>query len=410
MIEVADILRSHADTYLEKYQNRMPQNHLKVIQAIFDCRTAAMGGHLYHCDKCDKDHYSYHSCKNRHCPKCQREENEEWLEKQLELLLPVTYFMVTFTLPQEFRDMARSNQCLIYDIFFKASAAALQKLSLDPRFIGGKIGMIGILQTWTRDLFYHPHIHYIVPGGGLSEDGKQWLSARDNFLIPVTALSIIFRAKFRDALQKADPKLFEQIPKDSWKKDWVAHSEAVGSGEYALRYLSEYLFRVAISNHRIVDFQDDQVTFRYKDPDSGEQRYQTLTAEEFIRRFLQHVLPNHFVKVRYYGLLSPKNRPLLRNAQRLLGVTPKEDGHTQKKGTTSDSSYNEKTIPCPVCKNPMRCVKKIPRYSRPPPDGTFSQQLLSSFSQERQSPGGDIPIQGISPGGKNIAVSANIYA
>ncbi|MFQ5584350.1 MAG: IS91 family transposase, partial [Calditrichia bacterium] len=409
MIEVAEILRSHADTYLDKYQNRMPQNHVKVIQAILECRTAVMGGHLYHCDKCDKDHYSYHSCKNRHCPKCQRDENQEWLVKQLELLLPVTYFMVTFTLPAEFRALARSNQRLIYNIFFKSSSAALQKLSLDPRFIGGKIGMIGILQTWTRDLFYHPHIHYIVPGGGLSEDGKQWFSARDNFLLPVKALSVIFRAKFRDALQKADPKLFEQIPPHSWKKYWVAHSEAVGSGQYALKYLSEYLFRVAISNHRIVDHQDDQVTFRYsrsdpssgKDPDSKEQHYQTLTAEEFIRRFLQHVLPHRFVKVRYYGLLSPKNRPLLQNTQQLLGVTLKN----KEKKESSDSTSKEKTIPCPVCKSPMKLVKKIPPYSRPPPDSIFSQQLLFSFSPERQSAGGFILIQGRSPGGKNIAVS-----
>jgi len=370
MIEIADILRQHGRAYLNKFKERIPKNHLKAIRDILNCRTPVLGGHLYRCEKCNKEHYSYHSCKNRNCPKCQREENQAWLAKQLELMIPVTYFMVTFTLPEELRPIARGNQRLVYDTFFRTSAAALQKLSLDPRFIGGKIGMIGILQTWTRELFYHPHIHYIVPGGGLSEDGKQWLPARDNFLVPVKALSVIFRAKFRDALQKADPKLFEQIPKDSWNKDWVAHCEPVGNGEKAVEYLSEYLHRVAISNHRIVEHQDDLVTFRFKDPDTQKQCYRTLGAEEFIRRFLQHVLPHRFVKVRYYGFLSPGNRFLLQKIRTLLGVKTQKSEDTQpntEKANVHCTVSQVPSIPCPGCGNPMKWIRRISRQSRHPP-------------------------------------------
>lgn len=364
MIEIADILRDHAAAYLKKFKERIPKNHLTVIQAILNCRTAALGGHLYHCDKCDKDHYSYHSCKNRHCPKCQRHENKAWFERQLELMLPVTYFMVTFTLPEELRPIARSNQRLVYDIFFRTSAAALQKLALDSRFIGGRTGMIGILQTWTRELFYHPHIHYIVPGGGLSEAGEKWLPSNPEFLLPVKALSIIFRAKFRDELKKTG--LFEHVPKQTWSKDWVTHSEAVGNGEKAIEYLSEYLHRVAISNHRIVDYRNDQVTFRYKDPDSGKQRYQTFSAEEFIRRFLQHVLPHRFVKVRYYGFLSPGNRLLLQKIRKLLVVKIKKGDDTQP-NTEKAAARQTPSIPCPECGNPMKWIRKISRQPRHPP-------------------------------------------
>lgn len=374
MIEIADIIRKHGRAYLQKFKDRIPQTHLKVIQDILSCRTPALGGHVFHCEKCDQEHYSYHSCKNRHCPKCQREENEDWLEKQLQLILPVTYFMVTFTLPEEFRALARSNQRLIYDIFFRASAAALQKLALDPRFIGGKIGMIGVLQTWTRDLFYHPHIHYIVPGGGLSPDGKCWLPADPEFLVHVKPLSIIFRAKFRDELQKAEPKLFEQLPRQTWNKAWVVHSEPVGNGEEALKYVSEYLHRVAISNHRIVDHREDTVTFRFKDPKTHQQRYQTLSAEEFIRRFLQHVLPYRFVKVRYYGFLAPGNRQILEKIRQLTGVAHKDTQDTKPKidptapqTTNPGTDASPKTIPCPTCGKPMTRVREIPRQSRHPP-------------------------------------------
>jgi len=367
MIEIADIIRQHGPAYLQKFKDHMPQIHLRAIKDILKCRTAALGGHLFHCDRCDKDLFSYHSCKNRNCPKCQRQENEAWLQTQLQLLLPLTYFMVTFTLPEELREIARSNQRLIYDIFFKTSAAALQQLARDPRFIGAKIGMVGVLQTWTRALFYHPHIHYIVPGGGLSKDGKRWLSSKGRFLVHVKPLSKLFRAKFREELRKRDQHLFQQVPQQAWTKGWVLHSEPVGNGEKALLYLSKYLRNVAISNHRILEHRQNLVTFRFKDPKTQQQRYLTLSAEEFIRRFLQHVLPYRFVKVRYYGILAPKNRPMLNAARKLSGLksTPPQD--IKKKALPQNPAPTEKSIACPTCKNPMKWVKKIPRQSRHPP-------------------------------------------
>jgi len=260
MVELADIFRIHGSQYRARFKNHMLPNHLKAMQAIEECRTEALGGHVYFCEKCGENHYSYHSCKNRHCPKCQNDSANEWLQKQQELLLTGTHFMNTWTLPDSLRQLARNNQKIMYNILFKASAATLQKLALDPRYVGGEIGMMGVLHTWRRDIGYHPHIHYIIPAGGLSIDGNQWLSAKSKFLMPVKALSIIFRAKFRDELKKT--KLFNAVPADTWKKDWVVHSKPVGSGIHAFKYLAPYIFRIAISNKRILKLQDGMVTFQ----------------------------------------------------------------------------------------------------------------------------------------------------
>lgn len=225
--------------------------------------------------------------------------------------MPVPYFMLTFTLPAELRPIARSNQKDIYNLLFRASAAATQELALDPRFVGGTIGMVGVLQTWQRDLNYHPHVHYLVPGGGVGPDRQKWSSSRDDFFIHVKPLAILFRAKFQNALQETS--VFDKVPKDVWTQAWVVHCQPIGTGVTALKYLAPYIFRVAISNNRIVTMNEDEdtVTFRYTDSATGKTRQCTVTAEEFIRRFLQHVLPKGFVKVRYYGLFSPSNRPLL---------------------------------------------------------------------------------------------------
>ena len=260
MVELADIFRIHGSQYRARFKNHMLPNHLKAMQAIEECRTEALGGHVYFCEKCGENHYSYHSCKNRHCPKCQNNSANEWLQKQQELLLTGTHFMNTWTLPDSLRQLARNNQKIMYNILFKASAATLQKLALDPRYVGGEIGMMGVLHTWRRDIGYHPHIHYIISAGGLSIDGNQWLSAKSKFLLPVKALSIIFRAKFRDELKKT--KLFSAVPADTWKKDWVVHSKPVGSGIHAFKYLAPYIFRIAISNKRILKLQDGMVTFQ----------------------------------------------------------------------------------------------------------------------------------------------------
>lgn len=362
MVELADVFRRYGPAYRAKYGERMPPSHRVVMQAIEQCRTEALGGQVYYCDACDEALYSYHSCKNRHCPKCQNDAAQDWLARQRDLLLSIPYFMLTFTLPQGLRAVARSNQKLIYNLLFRASAAATQKLARDPRFVGGKIGMIGVLHTWTRDLSYHPHVHYLVPAGGLAPDGQTWLSAPETFLLPVKPLSILFRAKFRDALKETP--LFDQVPAEVWNQDWVVHCQPVGRGETALKYLAPYIFRVAISNNRILEVKDGSVTFRYTASDTGQTRYCTLTAEEFIRRFLQHVLPKGFVKVRYYGLFSSGNRPLLTQVRRLLGGT----GSPQP----TQSRSEDVTPPgpahcCPKCGKRMVLWQVIRPQGRWPP-------------------------------------------
>jgi len=339
----------------------MPPSHLKAMRAIEECRTETLGGQVYFCKECKEHHYSYHSCKNRHCPKCQNDKAEEWLQSQNDLRLPVTYFMVTFTLPDCLRQLTRSNQEIIYNILFRTSAAALQKLALDPKYVGGKPGFLGVLQTWTRDLMYHPHIHYIVPGGGLSEDSKQWMPAGENFFLPVKALSIIFRAKFRDELKKTE--LFDVVPPDTWRKDWVVHCEGVGSGEHAFEYLAPYIFRVAISNNRILKLKDGMVTFQYKESATDKLKTKTVPAEEFIRRFLQHVLPHRFIKVRYYGFLSSGNRDLLKKVKELLGPRATEE----QKESDSKAETETRTIHCPKCGHAMVLIKKLPPKRRGPP-------------------------------------------
>lgn len=369
MIELAEIFRDYGSQYREKFGQRMPPSHLQTMFDIEQCRTEALGGHLFYCKNCDETLYSYHSCKNRHCPKCQSETAEQWLLKQQQLLLPVPHFMVTATLPAELRPVARSNQKVVYNILFRASAAALQQLAADPRFVGGKIGMVGILHTWTRTLNYHPHIHFLVPAVALSPDGQSLLSSRKDFLVHVKPLSILFRAKFQSELKKTP--LFDLVPAEAWSKDWVVHCKPVGNGEAALKYLATYVFRVAISNNRLLKVEDDKVTFRYKDSTTGKTRYCTLLAEEFIRRFLQHTLPKGFMKVRYYGLFSPGNRPLLNQVRQLLGAQPDQptiqpttddddDGQVAPVADAqAETTPQAPSIPCPKCGRPMPMVERI---------------------------------------------------
>lgn len=361
MVEVAEIFRLHGAQYRAKYGDRMLRSHLRAMRDIESCRTPSLGGEVYVCNKCGLYRYSYHSCKNRHCPKCQNGQANQWLEEQKELLLPVTHFMVTFTLPEELRAVARSNQKTLYNILFRASSQALQKLALDPRFVGGRIGMVGVLHTWTRDMRYHPHVHYIVAGGGLREDGR-WRSSGEKFLVPGKPLNIIFRAKVRDELKKA--ALFNQIDERVWKKEWVVDLEPVGSGEAAFKYLAPYIFRVAISNNRILKLEGGKVTFKYKDSATDQIRFSTVTAEEFIRRFLQHVLPERFVKVRYYGLLSPSNRHLLRKVRQLLGATVTERAPALRQQDDRQESEPQR---CPECGSELTLVRRLGHPGRAPP-------------------------------------------
>lgn len=362
MVEVAEIFRRYGPAYRQKFGARMPLRHRQVMTDLEQCRTEYFGGHVFYCEGCDETRYSYHSCKNRHCPKCQNETAEQWLLQQQALLLPVPHFMVTFTLPAELRAVARSHPETIYNLLFRASAAALQQLAADPRFVGGQIGMIGVLHTWTRTLTYHPHVHYLVPAGALAPDGQQWLPSRSAFLVHVKPLSSLFRAKFRDELKKTP--WFEQVPAAAWTKAWVVHCKAVGTGQAALKYLATYVFRVALSNNRLVKLVDDRVTFRYKDSKTGKTRYCTLAAEEFIRRFLQHVLPKGFVKVRYYGLFSPSHRPRLAQARHLLGTPllppPAATEPTQPVAEADPLNPPQpRPLACPKCGRPMRLIETL---------------------------------------------------
>jgi hypothetical protein len=266
--------------------------------------------------------------------------------------------MVTFTLPEALRAVAHSNQRVVYDLLFQTSAAALQELAADPRFVGGQIGLVGVLQTWTRDLMYHPHIHYLVPGGAVSADGQRWLRARNAFFVHVKPLSWLFRTKFRAALSQAG--LLEQIPASVWRQEWVVHCQPVGNGEAALKYLAPYIFRVALSNHRILTVDNGQVTFRYRESDSGHWKSRTLPAEEFIRRFLQHILPKGFQKVRDYGLFSSGQRVRLTQARQLLGQTPPPP-------PTETPAPARRPLLCPTCGQAMRLERTLPRpHNRSP--------------------------------------------
>lgn len=367
MTTLADIVRMYGPAYEDQYGDRMLPSHRRTLRDIAQCRTPALGGHVYYCADCDEVHYQYHSCQNRHCPQCQHQLGEQWLARQRDLLLPVPYFMVTFTLPAALHEVARQHQQVVYNILFRASAEALQQLAKDPRYVGGQIGMVGVLHTWGRNLSYHPHVHYLVPGGGWSNEDGQWRPARRNFFVPVKALSILFRAKFRDALRQTD--LFSQIPAAVWQQDWVVHCKPVGKGVGALKYLAPYIFRVAISNRRILKATNGNVTFRYQESDTGSWRTCTLVAEEFLRRFLQHVLPKGFVKVRYYGLFSPSLRhqlPMIRDALTVPAAADESDVVLSAR-VQAAPSLPDVTAPCPTCGQPMRWVKRLRPAARCPP-------------------------------------------
>lgn len=358
MVEVAEIFRLHGPAYREKFGDRMLPSHCRAMQDIETCRTEALGGQVYFCNQCQAPRYSYHSCKNRHCPKCGNEQATEWLQAQQSLLLPTHYFLVTFTLPAELRPLARSHQRTIYNLLFRAASQALLKLAQDPRFCGGLIGMVGVLHTWTRDLRYHPHVHFIVTGGGLAQQGR-WRPAQKDFLVHRKPLGLIFRAKVRDGLQQAG--FAAQVAHRVWRQDWVVNLKPIGNGAAAFKYLAPYIFRVAISNHRIIKLENGQVTFKYKDSATKQIRLATVTAEQFIRRFLQHVLPNRFVKVRYYGLLAPACRQLLLQARQLLSASTGKLKREELKTTAPLTRLS-----CPDCGGPLTLLSPLAPRGRAP--------------------------------------------
>jgi hypothetical protein len=362
-LELADLFHRYGPAYRQKYASRMPVTHLRAMRAIEQCRTEALGGQVYRCPNCEQVQYSYHSCRNRHCPKCQHQQTEEWLQLQQELLLSVPYFLLTFTLPAELRQIASQNQKLIYNLLFRASAQATQQLARAPRFVGGQIGMVGVLHTWTRQLAYHPHVHYLVPGGGWSAEEQTWLKAHHHFFVPVKALSRLFRTTCQRLLQKTS--LFAQIPPKVWQQDWVVHCKPVGNGQTALRYLAPYIYRVALSNRRLVrlvdtgSMQSSQITFQYRTSDTGQLKQCTLSAEKFMQRFLQHVLPRGFVKVRYYGFFGATLRARLaaiqQHLRQLTAPTPSEETQPE----TGETQSLPKML-CPQCGLPMLFQRTLP--------------------------------------------------
>jgi hypothetical protein len=359
MLELADVFEQYGPAYVNKYGDRVPKRHLKVMRDIMRCRTPELGGQVYECEPCHTLAYSYHSCQNRHCPKCGNDHATQWLIKQHELLLDVPYFLVTFTLPEEIRPVVRSNQKVMVNLLFSESAAAMQKLAKDEKYIGGALGFMGVFHSWTRDLNYHPHVHYLVPGGALTIDNKSWRFSQKKFLMPEGALAKIFRGKFRDALKKADPTLFAQVPKKAWRKKWVIDTRPVGTGKTALKYLTPYIFRIAISNKRIIKFENDRVTFFYQD-NKGKRHTMTLDAEAFIARFLQHVLPKGFVKVRYYGLFNPRKRRLLVRVKELFNLPVAEEHF-------ASACPEERVMRCSKCGAVMLFVGEIsPQKTRAP--------------------------------------------
>jgi len=366
MPELADLLRLHGPAYLAKYHDRLLPSHRRAIRDLCACRTAALGGHLYRCPQCQQEHYQYHSCKNRHCPKCQHDQADRWLDQQRALLLPVPYFLATFTLPGGVRPLARSHQKVVYALLFQASQQALQKLAADPKYIGGSLGLIGVLQSWTRDLRYHPHVHYLIPGGGLTPDGPTWRPARDHYLLPEKPLAQLFRAKFRDLLKKAG--LFDRVPSKIWHQDWVVDLLAVGSGEAALKYLAPYVFRVALSHRNLLDLTDGQVTFRYRHSKTNRTQTTTLPAERFIGRFLQHVLPRGFQKVRTYGLLHPRQRHLLQVVKEQLQPDSPQpvDASPHPPSSAPHMPCRPATVLCPQCACAMIPLREIHKRRGPP--------------------------------------------
>ena len=367
MITLGDIFRRYGPAYREKFGDRIPASHRAAMAALEQCRTEALGGHVYSCPACGTTRYHYHSCRNRHCPTCQQGQAQRWLAQQQALLLPVPYFLVTFTLPAHLRSLARQEQRRIYALLFRSSATALQQLAADPRFLGGQIGMVGVLQTWTRDLRYHPHIHYLVPAGALAADGAGWRAAKGRFLVHGKPLAKLFRGKVRAGLRQL--KLEQEVPSETWSKAWVVDCRSVGSGQAALKYLAPYVFRVALSNNRIVSVANDQVTFRYRTDDTTKTKRCTVAAEEFIRRFLQHVLPKGFVKVRSYGLFSLGKRPRLAQVRTLLVAhvanSTRPPGDEDR--SASVEPPQQPIFHCPVCGTVMQVSQVLRPVSRSPP-------------------------------------------
>jgi hypothetical protein len=359
---VAEVIRSCLDEFLEKYGSKLTPEQHRILKDLTACRTAALGGHVLGCPACGHQQIAYNSCGNRHCPTCQATAAARWLEKQAADLLPTPYFHVVFTLPNVLDPIALANPRVVYDLLIRSAAETLLEVAADPDHLGAQIGVLTVLHTWGQNLQFHPHVHCVVPGGGLSPDGTHWVASPRKFFLPVCVLSRVFRGKFLGGLRAAlaSGKLrfatdrFERLVSASVRTDWVVYAKRpFGGPEQVLKYLARYTHRVAISNARLLDFEDGMVRFRYKDYAHGNRkRVMTLTALEFVRRLLLHVLPTGFMRIRHYGILSNRHRhQKLELCRRLLSSseTAEPESPEQTKETCESPSSATPTRVCPIC-------------------------------------------------------------
>ena len=374
-LEVADLIRSTGAAFIERNRQWIRWKHVKVLLAIARCRTAALGGHVDQCTRCGhRATLSYNSCRNRHCPKCQTAARERWIAARQRELLPTPYVHVVFTLPAPLTRLALQNKKFIYGLLLRASAETLLEVARDPRHLGAEIGFFSVLHTWNQKLNAHPHVHCVIPAGGLSLDHTQWIKSRSRFFLSIRVLRRVFRGKFVAALKQAfqngqlhfpgnlaplkQPKTFAAWLRSLFRKDWVVYAKRpFGGPEYVLQYLGRYTHRVAISNHRLVSFVEEKVTFRWRDSaHNNEQKLMTLALDEFLRRFLLHLLPKGFVRIRNFGFLANRRRAtLLPLCFRLLGAT-QEPRAEQDLSSTTDSHHLWR---CPQCGGPMVVIERL---------------------------------------------------
>jgi hypothetical protein len=370
-LEVADLVRAAGGAFIERSRKWITWKHIKVLLAIAQCRTAVLGGHLDECTRCGHRAISYNSCRNRHCPKCQAGASDRWLAARRQELLPTRYVHVVFTLPRPLAPLVLQNKKVLYDLLFRASAETLLEVARDPQHLGAEIGFFSVLHTWSQKLELHPHVHCVVPAGGLSADGRHWIKPRYNFFLPVEVLGRVFRGKFHEALQHAfhdgklnfhgdlkllaQPKTFSAWLRTLFRKEWVVYAKRpFGGPEHVLRYLGRYTHRLAISNHRLVSFVDGTVTFRWRDSaHHNEQRLLPLSVDEFLRRFLLHVLPHGFVRIRNFGFLANRKRATtLPLCFQLLDSAPQAQPEVTS-ASSSDAWF------CPMCGGPMLVIERL---------------------------------------------------
>lgn len=380
--EVADVLRSYGEAYLQSRGESIPGSHLRVVHDIKACRTAELGGHVDTCTNCGAQEISYNSCRNRHCPKCQSAAKARWLAARQAELLPVGYFHVVFTLPEQIAKIGLQNKRLIYDLLFKATAETLRMVAADPRYLGAEIGFLAVLHTWGQTLSFHPHLHCVIPGGGFDPTRQRWIACRERFFLPVRVLGRHFRRIFLEHLLKAyqqgslqfygelaelqNPCHYAAFIRKACRHKWIVYAKKpFGGPQKVLDYLGRYTHRVAIANHRITNIADGKVTFSWRDYRTGKLRLMTLDASEFIRRLLQHVLPDGYVRIRHFGLLANRNRSSnLEKARQLLASGEGQSSSSSPASRLQPQNQQQIERLCPHCGHGF-LVHLIPRTDEP---------------------------------------------